>query len=43
VVAAGVALIALAVLVPLGLLAAVGLWVGYAVRRHRREQALDVL
>ncbi|MGI9185597.1 MAG: DUF4349 domain-containing protein, partial [Solirubrobacteraceae bacterium] len=38
VVAAGVALIALAVLVPVGLLAGLGLWVGYAVRRRRREQ-----
>jgi hypothetical protein len=43
VVAAGVALIALAVLVPVGLLAAIGLWVGYAVRRRRREQALDIV
>lgn len=43
VVAAGVALIALAVLVPVGLLAALGLWVGHAVRRRRREQALDLI
>ncbi|MGH2866325.1 MAG: DUF4349 domain-containing protein [Solirubrobacteraceae bacterium] len=43
VVAAGVALIALAVLVPVGLLAGLGLWVGYAVRRRRREQALDLV
>jgi hypothetical protein len=43
VVAAGVALIALAVLVPLGLLAAVIAWLGLAVRRRRREQALDLL
>jgi Domain of unknown function (DUF4349) len=43
VVAAGVALIALAVLVPVGLLAGLGLWVGHAVRRRRREQALDLV
>ena len=43
VVAAGVALIALAVLVPLALLGAIGLWLGAAVRRHRREQALDLV
>jgi hypothetical protein len=43
VVAAGGALIALAVLVPLGLLAAVGLWVAVAVRRRRREQVLDLI
>jgi hypothetical protein len=43
VVAAGVALIALAVLVPVGLLAALGLWVGHAVHRRRREQALDLI
>jgi hypothetical protein len=41
VVAAGVALIALAVLVPVGLLASLAWWVGAAVRRRRREQALD--
>jgi hypothetical protein len=41
-VAAGVALIVLAALVPVGLLAAVGWWVGSAVRRRRREQALDL-
>ena len=40
-VAAGVALIALAVLVPLGLLAALVWWIAAAVRRRRREQALD--
>lgn len=40
-VGAGVALIALAVLVPLGLLLALGLWVVHAVRRRGREQALD--
>lgn len=43
VVVAGVALIALAVLVPLGLLAALGAWLGHAVRRRRREQALDMI
>jgi hypothetical protein len=41
VVAAGVALIVLAVLVPVGLLAALLWWAGAAVRRRRREQALD--
>jgi hypothetical protein len=41
VVAAGVALIVLAVIVPVGLLAGLAWWVGSAVRRHRREQALD--
>jgi Domain of unknown function (DUF4349) len=41
-VAAGVALIALAVLVPLGLLGALVWWAGTLVRRRRREQALDV-
>jgi hypothetical protein len=43
VVVAGVALIALAVLVPLGLLAALLAWTGFAVRRRRRDQALDVV
>jgi hypothetical protein len=43
VVAAGVALIALAVLVPLALVAALGLWIGAAIRRRRREQALDLV
>jgi hypothetical protein len=43
VVAAGAALIALAVLLPLGLLVALGLWVGALVRRRRREQILDLL
>jgi hypothetical protein len=42
VVAAGVALIALAGLVPVGLVAALIIWIGYTVRRRRREQALDV-
>jgi hypothetical protein len=43
VVAAGVALIALAVLVPLGLIAALAAWIGLTVRRRRREHALDLL
>jgi hypothetical protein len=34
-------LIVLAALVPVGLLAGIGWWIGSAVRRHRREQALD--
>lgn len=41
-VAAGAALIALAVLVPLALLGALGWWVAGALRRRRREQALDL-
>jgi hypothetical protein len=41
-VAAGVALITLAVLVPLATLGAFGWWVVTAVRRRRREQALDL-
>lgn len=41
-VAAGVALIALAVLVPLGLLGALAWWIAAALRRRRREQALDL-
>lgn len=40
-VAAGVALIALAALTPVALVAALFWWVGTAVRRRRREQALD--
>ncbi len=40
-VAAGVALIALAVLVPIALVAALGWWIWAALRRRRREQALD--
>jgi hypothetical protein len=40
-VAAGVSLIALAVLIPLGLVAAVVAWIAYWVRRRRREAALD--
>jgi ABC-type uncharacterized transport system permease subunit len=40
-VAAGVALIALAALTPIALVAALIWWVGAALRRRRREQALD--
>ncbi len=40
-VAAGVALIAIAALTPVALVAALVWWVGTAVRRRRREQALD--
>jgi hypothetical protein len=40
-VAAGVALIALAALVPIGLVTALALWIGMTVRRRRREHALD--
>jgi Domain of unknown function (DUF4349) len=40
-VAAGVALIALAALVPVGLVVALALWIGLTLRRRRREQALD--
>jgi hypothetical protein len=43
VVAAGVGLIALAALVPLGLVAALAVWLAAALRRRRREQALDLL
>jgi hypothetical protein len=43
VVVAGVALITLAVLVPVGLVAALLAWVGFAVRRRRRDQALDLV
>ena len=43
VVVAGVALIVLAVLVPVGLVAAFAAWVGFAIRRRRREQALDLV
>jgi Domain of unknown function (DUF4349) len=43
VVAAGVGLITLAVLVPVGLVIAVILWVAYAIRRRRREHALDLV
>jgi hypothetical protein len=41
-VAAGVALITLAVLVPVGLLALLGWWISSAARRRRREHALDL-
>ena len=41
-VGAGVALIALAVLVPVGLVAALAWWIGVVVRRRRREHALDL-
>ncbi|MDQ6777801.1 MAG: DUF4349 domain-containing protein, partial [Actinomycetota bacterium] len=41
-VTAGVALIALAVLVPLGLLAAVAWWLAAAAQRRRRERTLDL-
>jgi hypothetical protein len=43
VVVAGVALIALAVLLPLGLLIALVGWVGLVLRRRRREAALDLI
>jgi hypothetical protein len=43
VVLAGVALIALAVLVPLGLLAALLAWAGLVLRRRRREATLDLM
>lgn len=43
VIVAGVALIAVAVLVPVGLVAALVAWAGFAVRRRRREQALDLV
>jgi hypothetical protein len=42
-VAAGVALIALAGLVPFSLLAGIAWWVAAAIRRRRREQALDLV
>jgi Domain of unknown function (DUF4349) len=43
VVAADVGLIVLAALVPLGIVAALAVWLGAAFRRRRREQALDLL
>jgi hypothetical protein len=43
VVAAGVALIVLAVLVPVGLVFALLAWIGYALRRRRRDSALDLV
>jgi hypothetical protein len=42
-VAAGVILIVLAALVPLGLLGALGWWIATLARRRRREQALDAV
>jgi hypothetical protein len=42
-VAAGAALITAAALVPIALLGALGWWVAVAVRRRRRDQALDVV
>jgi hypothetical protein len=42
-VAAGVALIGLAALVPIALIAALGWWIATLVRRRRREQALDAI
>jgi hypothetical protein len=42
-VAAGVALIALAALTPLALLGLLAWWIASAVRRRRREQALDLV
>ena len=42
VIAAGVGLIALAGLLPVALLMALVAWVGFALRRRRREQALDL-
>lgn len=42
VVAAGIALIVLAALVPLCLLAALAWWIALVLRRRRREQALDL-
>jgi hypothetical protein len=42
-VAAGVALIGAAALVPLALLGALAWWISAAVRRRRREQALDTV
>jgi hypothetical protein len=41
-VAAGVGLIVLAALVPIGLVAAAAWWLAAGIRRRRREQALDV-
>jgi hypothetical protein len=43
VVVAGVGLIALAVLIPIGLLAALGVWLSIVLRRRRREQVLDLI
>jgi hypothetical protein len=43
VVVAGVGLIVLAVLLPLGLVLALVAWAGFAVRRRRREHVLDLV
>jgi hypothetical protein len=43
VVVAGVGLIALAVLIPLGLLVALGVWLSAMLRRRRRKQVLDLI
>jgi hypothetical protein len=43
VVVAGVALIALAVMLPIALVTALLAWMGFAVRRRRREHALDLV
>jgi hypothetical protein len=43
VIVAGVALIALAVLIPVGLVTALAASVGLAIRRRRREHALDLI
>jgi Domain of unknown function (DUF4349) len=43
VVVAGVGLIALAVLMPIGLLVALGVWLSVVLRRRRREQVLDLI
>jgi len=43
IVVAGIGLIVLAVLVPVGLVAALAAWVAIAVRRRRREHALDLV
>ncbi len=43
VIVAGAALIALAVLVPVGLVAALIAWIGFTIRRRRREQVLDLV
>ncbi len=42
-VAAGVALIVLAALVPVALLAALGWWIFWVIRRRRHEHALDLI
>ncbi len=42
-IAAGIALIVLAALVPVALLGGAGLWIAATVRRRRREQALDAV